>query len=338
MSESTTKPRWFRFSLRFLLLLVTIICVSLGWKVNQVRNQQAVAAKLVQAEMALRFDEHPFFTKGSSVARLQGPPGPKWLRRILGDEFFTQLTDIDAPPLAGHPVSDDEHRLIGSLSYLERLSIERERISVDGLAHLAKLSTMHFLWLSNVTDAEVSTIAKLKQVEVLTLFGSPITDHSLESLVRLPRLIQLDLPGTNISDSGIETVVKLRNLKHLDISRTRITDAGLKLLSKKRNLKTLNIRNTQVTDAGLKSLVDLRNLKGLDICATQVTDTGLKSLQMMPNLVGIRLYETKVTAEGVMELRTALPGCTVDWSIKSWGAPPRLTLPALPAKYGTDNE
>ena len=95
MTESPTKPRWFRFSLRFLLLLVTIICVSLGWKVYQVRNQQAVAAKLVQADMTVKFDEHPF-AKGVNIARLQGPPGPKWLRRILGDEFFTQLTDIDA--------------------------------------------------------------------------------------------------------------------------------------------------------------------------------------------------------------------------------------------------
>ena len=53
MSDATTitkpsavrKRRWFRFSLRTMLLATTMLCIWLGWKINAAREQrQAVAA------------------------------------------------------------------------------------------------------------------------------------------------------------------------------------------------------------------------------------------------------------------------------------------------------
>ena len=186
IAESSTAPhrRWFRFSLRFLLLLVAIIGVPLGMKMNRVRNQQAVVASLVQTGAKLKFDLHPRSINGVNVTGIQEPPGPQWLREILGDKFFTELTDIQMPPRDGKSqVTDDELSFISRLPYLERLTIRTERISVeertngDGLAHLARLNTLQSLSLWGfATDADASHIAKINQLENLKVSDSPITD------------------------------------------------------------------------------------------------------------------------------------------------------------------
>jgi hypothetical protein len=40
MTETKPKRRWFRFSLRALLVFTTVLCVWLGFKVNAARPRQ----------------------------------------------------------------------------------------------------------------------------------------------------------------------------------------------------------------------------------------------------------------------------------------------------------
>ncbi len=53
MATATNKPRrrWFRFSLRTLFVLMTLLCVWLGWNVYQVRQREAVLQYLQQHQI-----------------------------------------------------------------------------------------------------------------------------------------------------------------------------------------------------------------------------------------------------------------------------------------------
>jgi len=89
MADSTRKRRWFAFRLRTLLIIVTLVgCVLLPFavKLKKAREQRKIV------EWVLR--------QGGTVTYLwqskkrRSPTGPKWLRKLLGDEFFQTVISV----------------------------------------------------------------------------------------------------------------------------------------------------------------------------------------------------------------------------------------------------
>ena len=75
-----TYRRWFRFSLRTLLLLVTLCSVGFAWfglKVHRSREQRAAVEALEKIGAVVRYGYDPQYRDGS----LSGTP---WLRAYLG--------------------------------------------------------------------------------------------------------------------------------------------------------------------------------------------------------------------------------------------------------------
>jgi hypothetical protein len=88
MSEySNPKRRWFRFSLRTLLVFVTIASAGFGWLATKVRAKQrereAVRA-LLELDCDIVYAGQPFSEDGIMWDDYRVPRGPKWLRNILG--------------------------------------------------------------------------------------------------------------------------------------------------------------------------------------------------------------------------------------------------------------
>ena len=165
------RPRWLRFSLRSLLVVMTVLCVWLGIQVNAARRQkQAVEAILkaggsVGSLTELRPDEGPIF--GMFNCDRNAPiPGPAWLRKLIGDDYSRtafqvelSLDDEDAaraainamaslPTIRGVSlnartprdckIQDSDLVPLGQLNKLERLSF-RDTPQVSG-AFLSQLS------------------------------------------------------------------------------------------------------------------------------------------------------------------------------------------------------
>ena len=69
----TPKRRWLRFSIRTLLLAVTILCVWLGWQVSIVRERKAAVKLLDHLAGPVSFSPY------------EVPPYVNVVRRMLGD-------------------------------------------------------------------------------------------------------------------------------------------------------------------------------------------------------------------------------------------------------------
>src|SRR5437879_1931976 len=74
--------RWLRFSLRTLLVFVTLAAVGCSWlavKLRQSEREAAAAAAIVKSGGAVEWndDEHPY--------------GPAWLRRLLGEHCLAHV-------------------------------------------------------------------------------------------------------------------------------------------------------------------------------------------------------------------------------------------------------
>ena len=90
-----------QYSLRSLLLLVTLTCVFLAWFGPRYRaacEQRAAVAGVrgLGANVYYDYEHHadrPWPTDGSGVGP-SAPPGPAWARRLLGIDFFADAVEV----------------------------------------------------------------------------------------------------------------------------------------------------------------------------------------------------------------------------------------------------
>lgn len=114
------------------------------------------------------------------------------------------------------------------------------------------------------TDSQAVLLTKLSQQIVwLKLGDTNITDAALTPISSLKNLQKLHLEHTHITDAGLKQLRALPYLEYLNLYGTAITDAGLAELANLKSLKTVYVWQTKVTEAGLATL--RKALPGIDV-------------------------------------------------------------------------
>ncbi len=109
------------------------------------------------------------------------------------------------------------------------------------------------------SDAQAASLVKLSnQIVWLKLGDTQITDAALASISRLKNLQKLHLERTAITDAGLKKLTGLTYLEYLNLYSTSITDAGLTSLSGLKALKNVYVWQTKVTEAGITALKQAR--------------------------------------------------------------------------------
>jgi Leucine-rich repeat (LRR) protein len=189
--------------------------------------------------------------------------------------------------------------------------------------------SLHSSQLSQLLDAGLKELGRLKTLQSLDLTGTPVTEKGLKELAGLKNLQELNLSYTGVEDA---TLKQLKNLKKLQtLSLNRVTDTTLRTLREIGLLHALQevpmvfkiagpqgkdgkrpsnsddviaIRlNNSISDAGLKEIKEFKNLQTLLIDNNApITDAGLKELKAFKNLRVLDLYGIKITDAGLKEL------------------------------------
>ena len=120
MNEQAAKPkrkrRWFRFSLKTFLVLVTLFCVLmafLGALVYRVNKQREAVQWVKEHGGEIYYDYQWELSEG--VIDDPDPPGPDWLRDLIGIDYFADVVFVD--------FDDTEIEDIESLRELTQLQI-----------------------------------------------------------------------------------------------------------------------------------------------------------------------------------------------------------------------
>ena len=95
MNESRPKPkrRWLQFSLRTLLVFVTLSAFASGWfvvKMQRARRQREAVKAIVEAGGRVWYD----YEVNAPTGSVPKPPGPAWMRKLLGEN---RLRGISMP-------------------------------------------------------------------------------------------------------------------------------------------------------------------------------------------------------------------------------------------------
>ncbi|MCI0360604.1 MAG: hypothetical protein L0211_19170 [Planctomycetaceae bacterium] len=276
MPDASTKPkarfaRWFQFRLGTLLLLITMLGVWLGIQVNRANRQRTAVAAITARKGLIKYD---YQTDMNPKTVNPGPPGPKWLRSLIGDDYFCEVDWVT----------------FATEYYGRRKELGLSKVDDEGLACLELIPTVTNLELGN---------------------NPAITDAGLVHLRNLKGLHTVYLYRTSVEGPGLVHFDGLKELRNLMLSKTPLTDEGMTHIGRLHGLTALDVDETRITDNGLASLRGLKQLRRLMLQKTRVTDAGLRHLYGMSSLEAIGLVDTKCSKAGIEELRRALPNCKI---------------------------
>ena len=269
-SQSVEKPvkprlRRYQFSLRTLLIVVTLFAVACSWfavKMGQAKRQREAVEVLSKSVDSIFYDYQCNSSGSLTAAAVVGkasPPGPTWLRQWLGDDFFTNVVSLHL-----HRIADADLEYVRDFPKLKILGLHWNKITDNGLKHIKALDQLQALDLQSteITDKGLESLGGFSSLQWLSLFNTKITDAGLKNLQGLKEIHDLYLGETEITDSGLENIKGLTRLKRLGLDHTKISDAGLVHLRGLSQLENLYLKGTKVTDAGVEGLQKaLPNLK-----------------------------------------------------------------------------
>ena len=207
-NRAKRKPRWLRYSLRSMLLVVLVLSVWLGYKANQAAKQRRAVRTIYELGGQVGYD--------FAYTEYRQPPGPAWIHKLLGIDWFNAVVDVDVIDF-----TVDDHQLaalIGDLPDIKHMDLTDTTVNGEGLEH----------------------VASLRQLETLSLGDTHITDANLRHLRRCRALTALWLYRTGITDAGLVHLSGLKNLKYLSVEYTKVTDEGVARLQAE--LPNLEIR------------------------------------------------------------------------------------------------
>lgn len=191
------RRRWFQFSLRSLLLIMTVLAVWLGMQMDRVRKRQQAL------EMVLGHS--------GSVSNSAALDSHEKRYDANTAEVEYQLARTKGRSAKGTAVSAGE---------VDRLRVQR--LWAQGIFDEGHRPFWCPRWaLPDETFVKVTHIS---------LIDRSIDDDDVKSLQVFAELEYLDLRGTRITDLGLRRLACLKNLRHLDLTNTNVTGEGVRKL------------------------------------------------------------------------------------------------------------
>jgi hypothetical protein len=167
-----TRRRFFRFSLRTLMLVAAVSCIWLGVITNRARDRKQ-AMELFHSLGGSVWYEHEFWGND--------PPGPEWLRRLIGDEYFFSVHTLR---LTNSKVDDSSLASIKRFPELKGLTLFQCKVTDAGLEHLKDLTELRRLYLdeTRVTEAGLVHLEGMTRLRSLRHANTEITDAGVKKL------------------------------------------------------------------------------------------------------------------------------------------------------------
>jgi len=169
---------WLQYRLRTMFVLVIIAaipCIWIKWTMDQKRRERVAVAEIKRMGGYVTYDWQ--------VSAEKEPPGPVWLRTLLGDDFFSSVKVV---VIGNHIVND------------------------DWLVHLEPLSELSVIFVESphITDAGVRYLTRFTHVAELSLSKTAVSDSGLVELKRLTRLRKAHILLTAVTDAGVAELQK----------------------------------------------------------------------------------------------------------------------------------
>jgi Leucine rich repeat len=187
--------------------------------------------------------------RGGHVSRVDNHPA--WLKRILQGQDQKRVVIVH---LEGANISDSDILYLKEFPKLGGLYLNRTPITNAALTTIEEMAELQDLDLSGtkITALQLTGLSKLQE---LKLSGTPVESMRL---IRLGDLRVLEMSGTKIDDADADDFIGFQKLHTLKLQETGITDAGLARLGRLPQLRSVWIKGTRITQDGINNLKQVR--------------------------------------------------------------------------------
>ena len=293
MTEAKPKHNWFRFSLRTLLLLITVFAVWLGFTVSAARRQREAVSAIFSAGGRVSYDFGKFPRRGKMDEinpRPRPTIAPDWLRERLGDDFCSNVVSV---------------------------GFDQKNVQASTLRQLSQCSELATLQINRMPApfeaSHLEALTELTGLRELCLNGQGIDGEAVGMLVNLKQLRILRILAF-IDDVGMEQLGKLKSVQYLTLTGNSVTDDGFSHLQHLTNLDTLELQSFFITQRSLLSLKGLTKLRVLDMLNCRDRGGAIEGLKQLKQLSELQLREARLSPEVLEELKSALPNTKITAS------------------------
>lgn len=177
------KRRRYQFSLRTLMILILVIavpCALLGRKIERKRRERAALKVIEECGGYVIYD----YQREEQGGVKSEPPGPKWLRDMLGDDFFGEVIGFSSQSAADDAEMARLKDALGELPYLKVVGMCAPDLTDSGLANFAGLTqieTLSFWASTKVSDAGLQHLERLSGLRSLQI-GGRFSDAAISDL------------------------------------------------------------------------------------------------------------------------------------------------------------
>jgi hypothetical protein len=238
------KRRWFQFSLRSLMIFMTLAAGLCGWlamRIERAKQQHEAVSAFLRSHGELTYD-YQYDAQGNFLPNAT-PPALQWLRELTTVDLLSSVKSIRF----FHADTNVDLELFAGMTQAESVLLSGPEVTDACLAHLRGMTQLKDLSLESaaVTDAGLAQLKGLNQLTQLTIFFPPHGGNPVEPWRS---------DNTQVADAGVQYLQEMTQLRLLVLSYTHVTDADLDRLKGMTQLEYLGLAGTQVTDAGVAKL------------------------------------------------------------------------------------
>jgi hypothetical protein len=340
-----------RYSLKFLLLAMTLACIFTGYWVTSAKQQKQAVEIIQRAGGSVKYDYQ--------LAGATEPPEPKWMIDRLGVDFFHTVEwaaewhemrpgdrhyEIFGKRGGGRVFADDAFvRVVDRLPRLKSLEVVTFDTSFAGLAFLSKLDYLQRFVISyrgapdsrpavgsglaRLSDRTMlqelsiksldrpedglAFLERLTDLQSLAIQEMPLEVDDFRIIASLPKLQKLNLWRSKVENPALQYVGKIKSLRALELWDTSIGSDGVRHLAGLTELRNLNLTDTGVDSNGIQHLSGLSKLIILRLDGTKVDNRAFETLKRMTSLTELWLSSEYVSREDAQELKQYLPNCRI---------------------------
>ncbi|MDO5565587.1 MAG: hypothetical protein Q4G59_02940 [Planctomycetia bacterium] len=170
-------------------------------------------------------------------------------------------------------------------------------VTVDDMKLIAKLGDLESISLEGAVfdDTLTAPLAALKKLKLVSISNANITTPTLEMLSTLPELTTLELRrDLKLDDASLAVMEKMPKLETFIALYNSFTNSGMNRISKVKTLKVVDVRGcTDISDTGAKYLARLPNLEEVSF-RLMITDSGVENLVAAPKLRYIEFQDCEI--------------------------------------------
>jgi hypothetical protein len=174
------RRRRLRFSLRTALVLTTLVAACLGIWTSAARRQRAATDAIHALGGTVTYDFQA--ATGKFVANAI-PPGPTWLRSILGRDWFDSVQGVGLYDADGATDKQIAASLLG-VPDTRSLQLDGSKAGIETMASISRMKSLRNLMLHRtyVDDRGLPYLYELSSLENLDLRGTRVTEKGLQKL------------------------------------------------------------------------------------------------------------------------------------------------------------